>query len=265
MFFVASKVFWFIFQPSSLIALTLVTGLLLSFSKGQQRKGRSLGLLGVALLLLGGFSPLANGLILPLENRVARADLKTVDSITGIIVLGGAENGRISIARGGLALNEAGERIIEALALARRYKSARIVFTGGSGRVLREEKSGAFAIAAFLQTAGINATRIILEDQSRNTYENAVLTKIELNPKPGERWLLVTSAFHMPRSLGCFRKLGFDVVAWPVDYRTKDTSDLLRPFDSIAKGLKRLDLATKEWIGLIVYRLSGRTNMLFPK
>jgi uncharacterized SAM-binding protein YcdF (DUF218 family) len=88
--------------------------------------------------------------------------------------------------------------------------------------------------------------------------------KALVDPKPGERWLLVTSAWHMPRSIGIFRRVGFTVEPWPVDYRTADAWDLLRLFDAPADGLKRLDTATREWVGLLIYRLTGRTDALFP-
>ena len=83
-------------------------------------------------------------------------------------------------------------------------------------------------------------------------------------PKPGERWLLVTSAWHMPRSMGSFRAAGFPVTAYPVDYRTRGGEDARRGFLHTSEGLRRLDLMVKEWLGLLAYRLSGRTDALFP-
>jgi len=74
----------------------------------------------------------------------------------------------------------------------------------------------------------------------------------------------VTSAYHMPRSIGAFRRVGFAVEAYPVDYRTRGIEDLARPFPSLGEGLRRGDIAMREWIGLLMYRLAGRTNELFP-
>ena len=85
-----------------------------------------------------------------------------------------------------------------------------------------------------------------------------------MHPMPGDRWILVTSAAHMPRSVGTFRGQGFDVIPWPADFRTKDAGDAFRPFGSLPMGLKRLDEATMEWVGLIAYRMLGRTNAVFP-
>ena len=263
-FYYVSKLVWFVLQPSNLVAFTIAAGVLLDRLTDRVVLGRRLVLIGLLILLLGGFSPLANLLIFPLESRVARASIDDAASIRGIIVLGGAEDGRISLARGTLALNEAAERITDAVMLARRLPKALVVFSGGAGPIFRDERPGITSVAAFLQAAGVARARIKLEGASRNTYENALLTRKLLQPAAGQRWLLVTSAFHMPRALGCFRQLGFDVLPWPVDYRTKDAGDLLRPFDSIAKGMRRLDVAAKEWLGLVVYRLSGRIGAFFP-
>ena len=106
--------------------------------------------------------------------------------------------------------------------------------------------------------------RITLEDKSRDTLENARFTRELVQPRPGERWLLVTSAHHMPRSVGLFRSEGFSVEAYPVDYRTRGAIDLLRFFSTVGDGLRRTDTATREWVGLLVYRLTGRTAELFP-
>ena len=85
-----------------------------------------------------------------------------------------------------------------------------------------------------------------------------------MKPKSGERWLLVTSAHHMPRSVGIFRGAGFAVEAFPVDYRTRGAIDLLRPFSTLGDGLRRTDTAMREWVGLAIYRLTGRSDSLFP-
>lgn len=101
-----------------------------------------------------------------------------------------------------------------------------------------------------------------MERRSRNTYENAVFTKALVAPKPGERWLLVTSAYHMPRSVGLFRRAGFLVEPYPVDWRI---GERVFAFENVsADGLFRTDIAVREWLGLLAYRLSGRTGELLP-
>ena len=147
--------------------------------------------------------------------------------------------------------------------LARRYPAARIVYSGGNGSLFGGTPE-APAAAALLETFGVPKARLIVEDRSRNTFENAVYSKALVVPKPGERWLLVTSGYHMPRSIGAFRKAGFDVEAYPVDYRTGGPRDLLVPFDDVSGGLRRTDTAAREWIGLVAYWLSGQSSALFP-
>ena len=204
-----------------------------------------------------------NWLILPLEQRFERADLGGAP-ITGIVILGGGEDAPVAVARHTHALNEAGERISEAVALARKLPLARIVFSGGNAAFLPGVATEAVAVRAMLTDMGVAADRIAIEDRSRDTWENATFTKTMIGPKEGERWLLVTSAWHMPRSIGVFRAAGFAVEPWPVDYRTAGWRDGLSFFQSPADGLRRLDLVAKEYSGMLAYWLKGRTSSLFP-
>jgi uncharacterized SAM-binding protein YcdF (DUF218 family) len=265
MVFVASKVLWMLVQPSTLLWLALVVGLLAMRRSEARVWGRRLATVSAVLILVAGVSPVSTALILPLEHRFPRLDMQAVDGpVAGIIVLGGAEDGRISVPRGQLHLNEAAERITEAARLARALPGTRLVFTGGVAALIRDEPPGASAVVAHWTAMGVPADRIQIETRSRNTYENAVFTRDLVRPKPGDRWLLVTSAAHMPRSVGIFRHAGFDVVPYPVDYRTAGTGDLLEPFPSIPAGLRRLDDAAREWGGLLAYWMLGRTSELFP-
>lgn len=262
MFFIASKVGLFCLQPSSLAFLSLLLGMALV--RRSPALGRGFLYAGAAIILLFGFLPGGNLLVLPLEGRFgSRVSPIPHGDVAGIILLGGFEDGAITRARGGLALNEAAERLTETLRLARAIPEAKVVFTGGSGSLFGGEGIGA-GVRQFLIDAGIPAERIVVENRSRNTYENAVFTKDLLKPIAQDRWLLVTSAYHMPRAVGVFRKVGFGVIPYPVDFRTRDWGDVLRPFDSIGAGLQRTDLAAKEWIGLIAYWMTGRSTALFP-
>jgi uncharacterized SAM-binding protein YcdF (DUF218 family) len=261
MFFYVSKVVWFFAQPSGLLLLVLIVGSALLFTR-HQVAGRRLVLVGTGIVLIGGLLPLSTWLIIPLENRFPRADLSGKE-IDGMIVLGGVEDSRVAAQRHTHAFNEAGERLTEVVALARRFPNAKIVFAGGSNAVLSRPTIGAEAAGQVLQDLGI-ADRLILERRSRDTWENALFTKALLDPQPGERWLLLTSGWHMPRAMGVFRKVGFEVEPWPVDYRTASDWDALWLFDAPAEGLKRLDTVVREWVGLLVYRLTGRTDELVP-
>jgi uncharacterized SAM-binding protein YcdF (DUF218 family) len=267
MFFYLAKGLWFLLQPSTLIALLIAYGAILIWT-GWARWGRRFVTIGAILLLLAGLSPLGNALILPLEDRFPRATLDDPRPPTGFILLGGAEDRLVGAARHAPTLNEAGERLVEAAILARRFPGAKIAFSGGDAGILYKSDSEAQGAQALLTAMGVAADRLILEANARDTFENAAFLKEELTKQGelgvGKRWILITSAYHMPRAMGAFRKAGFDVEPWPVDYRTRGVADLTRPFDKVSEGLRRVDVASREWVGLLAYWLGGRSDALFP-
>jgi uncharacterized SAM-binding protein YcdF (DUF218 family) len=240
----------------------MIAGAILLWTRWQ-RLGRRLLIGGLIVLVVIGLSPISDALIAPLENRFPRADLQQGGPVTGIIVLGGAEDGRADPPRELAGLNEAAERLTEAVALARRFPQARVVFSGGSASLAPREAPVSVVMGGLLEALGVSKERITLEGKSRDTYENAVFTKRLVNPAPGERWLLITSGWHMPRAMGCFRKAGFPVEAWTVDYRTSGRIDLW-PNSSLTVGLRQIDFTMREYVGLVMYYLSGRTSALFP-
>jgi uncharacterized SAM-binding protein YcdF (DUF218 family) len=262
MFFALSKIFGFFTTPSNAIAVVCAIGALLLLLQ-RQRAGSLTLTFGILLLLVFGYSPAGNVLMLTLTERFPawQSDGRDPD---GIIVLGGAIDQEASAARGAVEMNGAGERITSTVELAKRFQNARIVFSGGSGNLIENGLPEAPIAGEWLQRFGVAADRITLESGSRTTDENAAFTRRMLMPKPGERWLLVTSAFHMPRSIGAFRAAGFDVEAYPVDWRTRGWVDAGMPFDVLASGLARTDTAIHEWIGLMSYWLSGRSSALYP-
>jgi uncharacterized SAM-binding protein YcdF (DUF218 family) len=265
MFFYVAKAVWFVLQPSTLIALLIGYGGILIWS-GWARWGRRFVTIGAVLLLVVGLSPLGNALILPLEDRFPRTDLDEAPAPTGIIILGGAEDRLVGSARKAPTLNEAGERLLEGAILAHRFPDAKVAFSGGDAGILYKSDAEAEGAAAILTRLGIARDRLILEANARDTYENAVFLRKELAAEGNlnGRWLLITSAYHMPRSMGAFREANFHVEPWPVDYRTRGRTDLTRPFDKVSEGLRRVDTATREWVGLLAYWLTGRSNALFP-
>jgi uncharacterized SAM-binding protein YcdF (DUF218 family) len=262
MFFVLAKILGFFALPSNILISLGLIGVVLMATRFA-RTGRRLAVAALILIALAGLSPLGNALILPLEERFPPWDASR-GAPTGIISLGGALDTVVSLPRGEVALNEAAERMTAIAELARRFPDARIVFSGGSGRIIYDGVSEASLAGRLFESFGIAKERILLEDKSRDTDENARFTRELVEPKPGERWLLVTSAHHMPRSVGVFRAAGIPVEAFPVDYRTRGAIDLLRPFSNVGDGLRRTDTAMREWIGLAVYRMTGRIAELFP-
>lgn len=262
MFFLFSKLIGFVTLPSNAIGLLGALGLSLLVLRRHKAGYVSLSC-SVALLLIFGFSPIGNILLLTLSERFPAWQFDGRDP-DGIIILGGAIDSELSVARNALELDSSAERVIAMLQLARRYPAARIVFSGGSGNLLENPVPEAPFAGRLLEEFGLTNDRVVLESESRTTDENATFTRKLVTPKPGERWLLVTSAFHMPRSVGAFRAVGFDVEAYPVDWRTHGWEDAAKPFVKLSNGLSRIDVAIHEWIGLTGIWLVGRSPELFP-
>ncbi len=263
MFFWLSKIVGWFLQPLAIVLLGL--GLALYWLRiGRAHAARRAIAVSLGIVFAGGALPLGVAMILPLEARFSRADLGAEPKIDGIVVLGGAENAQITLVRQTPTLNDAGERMTEAMSLAYRFPNAKVVFSGGSGELVQPTGSNAGAAEMFFLEQGLDKSRLLLEGLSRNTQENAEFTKALIQPQPGERWVLVTSAFHMARSMGCFRKVGWEMLPWPVDYRTSGRGDLWHLNGVPTEGFRLVDLALKEWVGLVAYRWTRRTDALFP-
>lgn len=250
--FVAGKLGGLLIRPESWLVLGLGLGLLAVLG-GRLRAARiALGLTFAATLLLAVF-PLGELLLQPLESRYPANP--AVEQVDGIIVLGGAEDAPRTAYWGPPQLRSSAERYTVALELARRFPPARLLFTGGSGQ-LRDLAGAAMTegqvARAFFVSQGLDPARLTLEQASRNTSENAANSFALVQPQAGQRWLLVTSAFHMPRALHGFRQAGWNgLLPWPVDYRSGRFSDGIG-WD-LADNLQVLNLAVKEYVGLLVY------------
>lgn len=262
MFFYLSKAFWFFIQPLNLTIILLLAGAALGAMR-LKRTGRAVSGAAVLLLVLCAWTSVGALMLNPLEERFARpAEMPA--RVDGLVVLGGGFEGAINLVRGGYDLNSGGDRFVEAAILARRFPDARVLVSGGTGTLVLDGEGDADTAPRLLTALGVDRTRLILENRSRNTYENAQFSREMADPKPGETWLLVTSAFHMPRSVGLFRKAGFDVVPWPVDYRTSGEEGIGLFRDNPADSLQTATMAIREWIGLAAYRASGRIDQILP-
>jgi uncharacterized SAM-binding protein YcdF (DUF218 family) len=225
--------------------------------------GRRVLATSAVLLALCGFSPVGKLLILPLEQRFPPWEPSS-GAPDGIVVLGGGIEPDLSAAHGRPILDRSGARIVAAAELARQYPNARIVYSGGNANLVGDDsaKEADYALA-MLESLGVAKARLTAERLSRNTVENADFAKEVAKPREGERWLLVTSAFHMPRSIGLFRRAGFKVEAYPVDWRASPSKAL--SFSSVAmNGLERTEVAMREWIGLAAYRVTGKIDDFLP-
>jgi uncharacterized SAM-binding protein YcdF (DUF218 family) len=261
MFFLLSKTLAYIAVPSNLLVMIGLAGIALLFTRFV-RAGRRLLVASVILIAAVGVLPVGNALFLPLEERFPPWN-PARGTPTGIIVIGGAINSDRSAARGRVSLNESAERVTEVVGLALRYPNARIVFAGGNSNLFSGPPEADFALR-FFESLGLPRDRITVEAQSRDTAENAVFAKRLIAPKPGERWLLVTSASHMPRAIGAFRQAGFPVEAYPVNYQTDGWEDLWKFSSALMGGINNMDRAVHEWLGLLAYWATGRIPVLFP-
>jgi uncharacterized SAM-binding protein YcdF (DUF218 family) len=262
-FYYASKVGWFFATPSNLLLSLVLLGLALALFPRRRRAGLAVAATFTLGLLIAGLSPLSSLLILPLEERFPLFQ-DDGGPVHGIILLGGAVEAAETSALGQISVNESGDRVLATIRLAARHPDARIVISGGGGTVWGDGTAEAPLIAEYFKEIGIDPGRITVEDRSRTTAENATLTRALVTPAAEERWLLVTSAWHMPRAIGVFRQAGFPVTPFPVDVRTGGRTNVLRPFAFASEGLRRLDVGVKEWAGLLGYWLSRRTTELFP-
>lgn len=263
--FIASKVLWAALDPANAVVLALAAAFWLTGrrSPGLRRLGRALLGAAVAFLLATATTPLSDLLAEPLENRFS-PPAALPDDPAGIIVLGGAVAPLLSRARGQPALNAAADRLAAFADLARRYPNARLIASGGSGLLLNQADREDVATAAALAQMGLDPSRVTFESQSRNTWENALFSRDLMKTDTGRPWVLVTSAFHMPRAVGVFRKLGIEPIPYPVDYRTRgDGEPWLRA--ELSANLDVLSTAAREWTGLAAYYVGGRLDEFFPR
>jgi uncharacterized SAM-binding protein YcdF (DUF218 family) len=255
-----SKIFWWFLAPGNAMVLLVLVALLL-LAMRRRRAGLlvlgAVGAFGLALLFL----PLRGWVLEPLEDRFPPAAAPA--HVDGIIVLGGAINAELSAKRGLPVVTRSVDRLIAAADLARRYPDAKLVFTGGSSALLDTEPREADIAREVFAEMGLAPDRVIYERDSRNTWENALFSQKLVDPKPGEVWLLVTSAYHMPRAMGIFRKIGWQAVPYPVDYSVPPAGQL-EPSLEVLDELEGVHWGLREWVGLVAYYLLGRTDRLFP-
>jgi uncharacterized SAM-binding protein YcdF (DUF218 family) len=260
---IIGKIFWLLAKPSHLIAIVLVLGVVMLWL-GWRRLGAGLVTLGTLPLAVLTVLPLGAWLLIPLEARFPPPH-ELPEQVDGVIVLAGAENLHVTAARGQPALGDSVERLLALVELGRRYPDARLVFSGGSLVLFEAPLTSAAVARETLLRQGFDIARVEFEDAARDTYENALRSKALVGPQPGERWLLVTTANHMPRAVGVFRKADWEVMAFPVDYRTTGRIEL-EPGTATGMGsrLADLDYAVRAWVGLLAYRLLGRTDAILP-
>lgn len=261
-FFIFSKVLWILVRPSNLTVWLIILGLIVSHWRfGGRRLGWGMILLGLGIICTAAFTTLPQAALAVLEDRFPRQEVPA--DLEGIILLGGAiDADRVTQTRGVIVMNGAGERVVETMILAHRYPQAKILLSGFSGSLTPTGQSEAELTLRILQDNGIAPDRVFLEDQSRNTFQNAVNTVQMIGDRPADKWVLVTSAYHMARAMGCFAQQGWVPRAYTTDYTTEHPQPL--GITLLGDGMGPLNAITHEAIGLFAYWLTDRTATFFP-
>jgi uncharacterized SAM-binding protein YcdF (DUF218 family) len=260
MFYYLSKIIWFGLQPSSLIFLCLLIGFFLVLLRG--RGGRLLLFIGLFGVLVFGFSPVPRWMMEHLEYQSLATTSQNQNPPVGTILLGGFVDTVTSTASGQLMTTDSADRLLTAQLIVAEFTDQPLVITGGSNPLV-SGLGEAELVGAFLQKINLNHSKVYLENEARNTAQNATKTLALIESKmPGlERkpWRLVTSAFHMKRSMAIFKKAGMDVIPFPTDFRSEALAGgSVRGYRSFALGLKDTDIVAKEQVGYFVYWLTGR-------
>ncbi len=261
LFFWISKLVWLIISPGSLLVLMVLACWVLNVFNRETAARQVLSLTALVTLAIACL-PLGSWLLYPLEQRFPASPVQGTDP-DGIVLLGGSFSLRVSQNRQQPHLTGSGERLLAFLQLAERYPGAQLVFTGGSGSPTFQIVREADLARELFSGLGIDSSRVVFERDSRNTYENALNTRRMITPRDGETWLLVTSALHMPRAMGSFCRQGWKMEPFPVDFQTLENRHFYFSLD-FDNNLGEVEIAMREWVGLLAYRLTGKTNRLIP-
>lgn len=254
LFFWLSKLAWLVISPDSLLIILFTVGLICLF-KARLRLAKSIFVVLFVLFVIIGLFPVDEWVLYPLEKQYPpNPKLERVD---GIIVLGGAEDAVRTHLWKQPAVGRAAERLFAFIELAQKYPDAKLVVTSGSGSMVQQGLKGADAMKQLFARQGLDVSKIIFERESRNTWENAILSKKLAQPRKGENWVLITTASHMVRSTGIFRKVKWDVIPYPVDFATIP-GNLFRLNWGFSDHLNNLGVGVKEWIGIAVYSYTGK-------
>jgi len=243
------KAVWFMIMPVSLAAFSFLAALVASWTK--PRLSKALMLFGLLVLFGLGSSYVAQHLAAPLERFYPRPSPET--SAEAVVVLGGAVDVDRST-RDRIEFNEACERIIEGAKLVREKRAKTLIVSGGSGDPQQQKIDEATFLAAFAKTLGVSPSSIIVQKKSRTTKEDAEYTAEILRRGNIKSFFLVTTATHMRRAVGCFRKQGFEPTPYPVDFRAEPRVTRVLSFLPSAEGLQLSTAAIHEYLGYAVYR-----------
>ena len=262
LFFYLSKLIWALISPDSLLLILALIALFFIFLEKYNLAKKLLTGTSILLVIIA-FLPIGEWLLYPLESRF-QTNPTLPEKVDGIIVLGGAEDTVLSHVWKQVELGGAAERDLYFITLAQQYPKAKLIFTGGSGSVSQQEYKVADVAKNLFEQLNVKTEKIIFERESRNTYENVIYSKNIIHPNKNENWLLITTSWHMPRSIGIFCKAEWRVIPYPVDHQTNKDNIFRINFD-LANNLTVLKTGIKEWIGLFAYYATGKTTSIYPQ
>jgi uncharacterized SAM-binding protein YcdF (DUF218 family) len=260
--FHVSRLFWLLVQPLSL-AFFLVTFGCVALILGFRKSGVTLSVLASGILFVTLFTTTGDVALQALEERFPKPG-RDPERVSCMIVLGGAFSSQVNTARGGIEMNQSADRFVETLRLALAYPQAKILISGGDGSFSGTYEGDGVTAERFFPAFGVSTDRLLRDTTSRNTAENVENTRALLASAGLSDCLLITSAFHMPRSIGLMRKTGLSVIPWSTDYRTDGKTRLGIDLTQPTLNAQQTATALREWIGLVAYRLMGRTDALLP-
>lgn len=261
--FYVSRLSWLFAQPLSL-AFFLVTLGCLALILGLRKIGIAFIALASGLLFVTLFTSTGDVALQTLEDRFPTPG-RDPQTVSCMIVLGGAFSSQVNTARGGIEMNQSADRFVEALRLALAFPQAKILISGGDGSFSGIYEGDGVTAERFFRAFGVSADRLLRDTTSRNTAENVENTKALLTSAGLSDCLLITSAFHMSRSMGLMQKAGLSVTPWPTDYRTDGKTALGVDLTQPTLNAQQMATALREWLGLVAYRLMGRTDTLLPR
>lgn len=254
MFYYLSKTLFALMNPLLLGVCLLVLGVIWR----TRRAGLICLILGILAIVIPGFSPLGTNLLVYLEKQHPMPP-SLPDHISGIVVLGGAVETGLSLHYQQTQLNDYAERVTEILVLSRRYPQAKIVYSGGEGGLFPTGGLEANEVRKFMDRLGMPTKNFVFEDRSRTTYENMEYSRALIHPQPVDKWLLVTSAHHLPRAMAVFKSGGWNVVPYPAGYQTMGEY-VYSPSLDFSGNVYKFQIALKEIIGIIAYTHTGRIH-----
>lgn len=258
--FFIGKVFWELFNPVQVLFITLFVSLPMLLSSWK-KFAKYLLFFSVGVFLFIGIIP-TKFIAAPLENYFPQTQLPPQEQVEGIFILGGSINLIASEKQNRTIFDKNKKRVSGGIEMMKHYPAVRVVYSGSNYTPFVGRHEG-YYFRKYLKSLGIKR-KIIYEKYSRTTYENARYASSAVSDFD-KKWILVTSAVHMPRSIGLFRKEGLNVVPYPVDY-IKEDKHSSKPFSPklFISNYFRFNQVMKEYISLLAFYVLGKTDHLLP-